>query len=247
MTMTSSLSLFRTCRTVGCAPVRAAKSDFEPQASSGAVKPAAERTAAIRRGENDHGGENDDHDGMHEDMHRLSAGELSALFSNLARGCEKQYLQAQADLFTKLADSFAGLAPAEPNPDTATILKLLQQDLEQGYAAVNATASQAKDGRAAGMRLGRKVTRILNGLLQRYEKEGEAMLAQTEVWVCTVCSFVYVGDTPPALCRCARCQTGSLKKLKGGRKDEKNSGKKPAALHQRLFVSVCMPCRGGRY
>lgn len=90
-----------------CPLCGAAKSDFEPQASSGAVKPAAERTAAIRRGENDHGGENDDHDGMHEDMHRLSAGELSALFSNLARGCEKQYLQAQADLFTKLADSFA--------------------------------------------------------------------------------------------------------------------------------------------
>ena len=179
-----------------CPLCGAAKSDFEPQASSGAVKPAAERTAAIRRGENDHGGENDDHDGMHEDMHRLSAGELSALFSNLARGCEKQYLQAQADLFTKLADSFAGLAPAEPNPDTATILKLLQQDLEQGYAAVNDTASQAKDRGALRVCVwGEKVTRILNGLLQRYEKEGEAMLAQTEVWVCTVCGFVYVGDT----------------------------------------------------
>ena len=199
-----------------CPLCGAAKSDFEPQASSGAVKPAAERTAAIRRGENDHGGENDDHDGMHEDMHRLSAGELSALFSNLARGCEKQYLQAQADLFTKLADSFAGLAPAEPNPDTATILKLLQQDLEQGYAAVNATASQAKDRGALRVCVwGEKITRILNGLLQRYEKEGEAMLAQTEVWVCTVCGFVYVGDTPPALCPVCKVPDWKFEKIEG--------------------------------
>ena len=36
----------------------------------------------------------------------LSAMEMSIICSNLSRGCEKQYLQDQADAFKKLADFF---------------------------------------------------------------------------------------------------------------------------------------------
>ena len=42
-----------------------------------------------------------------EDMKKLSAGEFSALCSNLARGCEKQYKEAEAELFHEIADYFA--------------------------------------------------------------------------------------------------------------------------------------------
>ena len=38
-----------------------------------------------------------------EDMRQLSAGELSALCSNLARGCEKQYKEEEAALFRQIA------------------------------------------------------------------------------------------------------------------------------------------------
>jgi rubrerythrin len=45
-----------------------------------------------------------------------------------------------------------------------------------------------------------KVTRILKSLLNRYKKMGDALLENTGVYVCTICGFVYVGDTPPELC-----------------------------------------------
>ena len=41
---------------------------------------------------------------------------------------------------------------------------------------------------------------MLQSLLTRYAAEGEAMLQNTGVWVCSVCGFVYVGDEPPQLC-----------------------------------------------
>ncbi len=45
-----------------------------------------------------------------------------------------------------------------------------------------------------------KVTRMLQSLLTRYESEGDKILENTGVWVCTVCGFVYVGDAAPEQC-----------------------------------------------
>ena len=41
---------------------------------------------------------------------------------------------------------------------------------------------------------------MLQSLLKRYEAEGDKMLENTGVYVCTVCGFVYVGDAPPEIC-----------------------------------------------
>lgn len=136
-----------------------------------------------------------------EDMQKLSIGELSAVCSNLARGCEKQYKQEESELFTELAQYFSDIAPAEETVETAEITKLIQSDLEHGFADVKAIASDRGDrGALRANTWSEKVTRILNSLLQRYEKEGEAFLADTEVWVCTACGFVFIGDEAPELC-----------------------------------------------
>lgn len=54
-----------------------------------------------------------------------------------------------------------------------------------------------------------KVTNMLKSLLTQYEKEGERMLENTNVYVCTICGFVYVGDTP--LEQCPVCKVPSWK------------------------------------
>ena len=45
-----------------------------------------------------------------EDMKELSTLEVSALCTNLARGCEKQYKHEEAVLFTELADYFKAIS-----------------------------------------------------------------------------------------------------------------------------------------
>ena len=77
----------------------------------------------------------------------------------------------------------------------------VEADLNRGFPEANAAAREAGDrGAKRALVWSEKVTRILNALLKRWEKEGEAMLEHTNLYVCDICGFVYVGDNPPELC-----------------------------------------------
>ena len=152
---------------------------------------------------------------MEADLGKLSAGQLAALCSNLARGCEKQYKQEEADLFKQLADYFTAVVPAVNDASVEKIAKELQTDADN-YAAVRATADANADRGAARVCVwGEKVTRMLSSLVNRYLNEGEAMLKDTNIWVCTTCGFVYIGDTPPELCPVCKVPNWKFEKIEG--------------------------------
>ncbi|MCR4804335.1 MAG: rubredoxin [Clostridia bacterium] len=149
------------------------------------------------------------------DLKKLSPGQLSALCSNLARGCEKQYKSEEAGLFRELAEYFASITPAIPDAAAEDVAALLQADIDR-YAGVRAVADEAGDRGAARVCVwGEKVTRMLSSLVNRYLKEGEAMLADTDIWVCTVCGFVYVGDEAPQLCPVCKVPAWKFEKIEG--------------------------------
>ena len=135
------------------------------------------------------------------DLRPLTAMELSAVCSNLARGCEKQYKADQAAAFMRLADWLRGRAEPIANTTFDALLDKIEQDLSGGYPAANAVSSRTGDrGALRSLVWSEKVTRMLQSLLTRYTREGETMLKDTGVWVCTICGFIYVGDVPPELC-----------------------------------------------
>ena len=151
-----------------------------------------------------------------DDMKKLSAGQLAALCSNLARGCEKQYKEEEAALFREIADYFTAAVPEEPDAEIAALADLFQSDLDQGYPAVN-SAAQAQGDRGT-LRVcvwGEKVTNILNSLVRRYQREGEEFLRNTQIWVCSVCGFIYVGDTPPEICPVCKVPSWKFDKTEG--------------------------------
>ena len=180
-----------------CPLCGAAKSDFKPEANGDEKKV----VTAIEP--------------MEEDLEKLSAGQLAALCSNLARGCEKQYKQEEADLFKQLADYFTAVVPAVNDASVEKLAKELQTDANN-YAAVRATADANADRGAARVCVwGEKVTRMLSSLVNRYLNEGEAMLKDTNIWVCTTCGFVYIGDTPPELCPVCKVPNWKFEKIEG--------------------------------
>ena len=180
-----------------CPLCGAAKSDFKPEANGDEKKV----VTAIEP--------------MEEDLEKLSAGQLAALCSNLARGCEKQYKQEEADLFKQLADYFTAVVPAVNDASVEKLAKELQTDANN-YAAVRATADANADRGAARICVwGEKVTRMLSSLVNRYLNEGEAMLKDTNIWVCTTCGFVYIGDTPPELCPVCKVPDWKFEKIEG--------------------------------
>lgn len=149
-------------------------------------------------------------------MRELTAGELSALCSNLARGCEKQYLAEESELFLKLADYFRAKTPREEKADVRELSALVEKDLNEGYPAANAAAGAKKDrGALRALVWSEKVSRMLQSLLARYEKDGGAFLERTNVYVCTVCGFLYVGDTPPELCPVCKVPSWKFAKVEG--------------------------------
>lgn len=146
----------------------------------------------------------------------LSPMELSIICSNLARGCEKQYLAQQAQDFQTLAAFFRSKAEPLPGAGTEKLLELIQKDLTVGYPYGNAVAGEQPDRGALRCQVwSEKVTRMLQSLLTRYQAEGEKMLENTGVWVCSVCGFVFVGVNPPELCPVCKVPAWKFDKMEG--------------------------------
>jgi rubredoxin len=150
------------------------------------------------------------------DVQELSPLELSALCTNLARGCEKQYKPEEAALFKQLADYFKSAAAPAEDPNFDKLLDLIEKDLNQNFPNSNAKASDAKDrGALRALVWSEKVTRILKSLLTRYKKEGDAMLENAGVYVCTICGFVYIGDKLPEVCPVCKVPNWKFEKVEG--------------------------------
>lgn len=223
-----------------CPLCGAAKSDFElieespvgapagqgevPGAAAAAPAPAAETAGSAGtdvRAESAEGAEaavaaEADHD---DDLQQMSWGELAATFSNLARGCEKQYLAREQQLFGELAAYFTGRAQAQAKPaDAEQLVAQVKADIDRNHPRAEAAAKAAADrGAQRALVWSGKVERIVGTLLERYRKEGSAFLDGANVYVCTICGFVYVGENPPELCPICKVPSWKFQKIEGGR------------------------------
>ena len=181
-----------------CPLCGAAKSDFAPEGAPAAPE-AADAVPAER------------------EIRPLTELETAALCSNLAKGCEKQYLADQAAAFRKLADWFASRAQA-PGTDISfeALLQKIGTDLGGYFPDANSVSQKNRDrGALRSLTWSEKVTRILRSLLIRYGEEGDAMLENTGVYVCTICGFVYVGDELPEVCPVCKVPNRKFEKIGG--------------------------------
>ncbi len=131
----------------------------------------------------------------------LDAMEMSIICSNLARGCEKQYMADESAKFATLAGFFRSKAQSSGGASVKNEQWLADRDLKENFPYAMETAKLAGDrGAQRSLVWAEKVTNMLRSLLARYEEEGDAMLEKTGVYVCTVCGFIFVGDAPPEIC-----------------------------------------------
>jgi rubredoxin len=184
-----------------CPLCGASKSEFRAQEE--AAPKAAVRAAAPY---------SEEHEG---DLMALNALEKSALCSNLARGCEKQYKTEEAGLFRKLSDYFKAAAAPAGRQGFESLATLIERDLEDAIPSANAAAAAEADrGALRALVWNEKVTRILKSLLARYGENGAAP-DDAGVYVCTICGFVYVGDRPPEVCPVCKVPNWKFEKVEG--------------------------------
>ncbi|WP_437439577.1 rubredoxin [Enterocloster citroniae] len=152
--------------------------------------------------------------GEEEDLRELTPGEMSALCSNLARGCEKQYLKEEALLFTRLAGYFKDKTLADGGGDVKALKAMTEYDLDTAFPSADQAAGGETDrGALRALVWSRKVTAMMDSLLARYEREGSGFLEHTNVYVCDICGFIYVGDTPPDICPVCKVPSWKMSKV----------------------------------
>ncbi|MGI6732134.1 MAG: rubredoxin [Anaerovoracaceae bacterium] len=184
-----------------CPLCAAPKSEFYKQDES--AKPAEKKSSAAVQ--------------IPTDIKEFSLLEMSALCTNLSRGCEKQYKAEEAALFAELAQYFKSVAPPAEEADYNKLINMIEKDLEEWIPNANAIASEEKDrGALRALTWSEKVTRILNSVLSRYHKEGEAMIENSSIYVCTICGFIYIGENLPELCPVCKVPNWKMEKVEGG-------------------------------
>lgn len=184
-----------------CPVCSAAKKDFKPEETKKLERKEGSAPAA--------------HAEQPEDLKELNAGQFAALCSNLARACEKQYKPTESGLFKSLAEYFSAITPEVPDASVEQIAALLESDIGQ-FPIIRETADKNGDrGAARATVWGEKVTRMLSSLVGRYLEEGESMVKDTSVWICTSCGFVYIGDSAPELCPVCKVPSWKFEKIEG--------------------------------
>lgn len=127
--------------------------------------------------------------------------EKSVICSNLAKGCEKQYLAKEAELFNRLSEYFYQYSEKDGLSDFAKLKENANNDIEGLYRIANKIADEIGDrGAKRALLWSEKVTKILISILERYQANEFSVLKNTKIFVCDICGFVYIGDNPPEVC-----------------------------------------------
>lgn len=131
----------------------------------------------------------------------LTNAELNILCTNLAKGCEKQYMAEETALFNEIADYYKKHSESANSADSDTISAMLNKDLSELFPAAFSAAKADEDrGALRALTWSEKVSKIVDTLLARYKKEGTAFLSNAKIFVCEICGFIYIGDEAPEVC-----------------------------------------------
>ena len=153
----------------------------------------------------------------HSDMKELSALEVSVICSNLRQACEKMHKSEEAAKFGELAQYFKAATAHSEDVSYEDLLKLIQQDLDAGFPNAEYIAKEEGDrGALRSLTWTVKASRMLKSILSRYEKEGDAMLENTGVYVCSICGYIYIGDDLPEVCPVCKVPNWKFDKIEGG-------------------------------
>ncbi len=116
-----------------------------------------------------------------------------------------------------MAVFFKETAPKETDTGFDRLLLQIEEDIREGFPNANAAASENADrGALRALVWSEKVTRIQKSLLSRYMDEGDAMTQDKDVYVCTICGFVYIGNELPDVCPICKVPNWKFEKIEGG-------------------------------
>ena len=145
-----------------------------------------------------------------DDLRELTDAEIALICSNLARGCEKQYLEEEEKLFYELAKYYEEKMQNQKGTLDDVVNKI-SKDIDELSTAMDIADQYQDRGAKRIITWATKTSTITKVIIDNYQKKGIEYLKSTRIWVCDICGFVYIGDVPPKICPI--CKVPSLKIL----------------------------------
>lgn len=145
-----------------------------------------------------------------DDLRELTDAEIALICSNLARGCEKQYLEEEEKLFYELAKYYEEKMQNQKGTLNDVVNKI-SKDIDELSTAMDIADQYQDRGAKRIITWTTKTSTITKVIIDNYQKKGIEYLKSTRIWVCDICGFVYIGDVPPEICPI--CKVPSLKIL----------------------------------
>lgn len=145
-----------------------------------------------------------------EELKELSNLEIAYICSNLAKACEKQYLEEEQKLFAELYNHYLN----KEKETKGTVNKLAENvnnDLNELKKAFELADKHQDRGAKRVLTWSSKSTNMMNIIINNYKEKGIDYIKNTKIWVCDICGFIYIGDVAPEICPV--CKVPSLKIL----------------------------------
>ena len=145
-----------------------------------------------------------------EKLTELSNSEIAYICSNLAKACEKQYLEEEKNLFQELYTHYISKEENQ-NGNLTDIQNNVKHDTEEFKKAMDIADKYQDRGAKRVINWASKATNMMNVILNNYNEKGIDYIKNTKIWVCDICGFIYIGDIPPKTCPI--CKVPSFKIL----------------------------------
>ncbi len=138
-----------------------------------------------------------------DDLRELSNYEISLICSNLARGCEKQYLEEETNLFRELSSHYESLEKSKEG-NLEDIIDMVTSDINNFGNSMEVFSKYDDRGAKRVVNWASKSTNIMKVVIDAYKEKGIDYIKNTKIWVCDICGFIYIGDNPPKVCPVCR-------------------------------------------
>ena len=145
-----------------------------------------------------------------EDLKEMSNSEIAYICSNLAKACEKQYLEEEQKLFTELYKHYLN-KEKDLEGSLENVKEKVNKDLEEFDKAFQIADKYQDRGAKRVLTWASKATNMMNVIINNYKEKGIDYIKNTKIWVCDICGFIYIGDVPPTVCPI--CKVPSFKIL----------------------------------
>ena len=143
--------------------------------------------------------------------------ELSAIFSNLSKGCDKQYDFELAALYQQLSSYYGKSTSIGSHPNFEELQTILSDDILSNFTMANEIANRYHDrGSLRAIKWSQQVTRMINSHLKRISLKSPEYLKDFNIYVCDICGFIHIGKEKPEICPVCKVPNIKMTQIKRG-------------------------------